>query len=214
MDKYFNSINLLENTLLSYFCDEEPLKLINKLFSKLNYEKYNTHIRPHGIVITYYSDIKTMETKITYKNGKKDGLYEKWNKYEQLCIRQNYKNGKLDGLDEEWDKYNLLYIRQNHKNGKLDGLYEEWWSEDMLAVKCFYCNGKKEGLYESWNYDGTQNIKCYYKEDKQHGIYQRYNIRLEIECNFIDGVCHGEFKKWHDSEHCEIINYINGKICK
>jgi hypothetical protein len=44
MDKYFGNAELLQNTLLSYFCNEEPLKLVNKKFYGLNYEKYNTHI--------------------------------------------------------------------------------------------------------------------------------------------------------------------------
>ena len=40
---YFENIQLLQNTLLKYFSDEYPLKLLNKKFSTLNYEKYNTH---------------------------------------------------------------------------------------------------------------------------------------------------------------------------
>jgi len=73
-DQYFNSTDLLQNTLLPYFCDEESLKLVNKIFYGLNYEKYNTHLKPHGIVKTYYSDNKkTFDTK-TYKNGKLNGL--------------------------------------------------------------------------------------------------------------------------------------------
>jgi antitoxin component YwqK of YwqJK toxin-antitoxin module len=69
MEKYFNNSELLQNTLLLYFCDEKLLKLINKLFYKLNYEKYLIHTQPHGIVETYYENSKIKERK-TYKNGK------------------------------------------------------------------------------------------------------------------------------------------------
>jgi hypothetical protein len=71
MDKYFNDIPLLQNTLLPYFCDQYPLVCINKKFKTLNYAKYNTLLQPHGIVEIYYNGTKIIEEKITYKNGKK-----------------------------------------------------------------------------------------------------------------------------------------------
>jgi hypothetical protein len=60
MKKYFNNIVLLQNTLLPYFCNEEPLKLVNKQFYRLNYEKYNTHYQPHGILETYCPKTKIL----------------------------------------------------------------------------------------------------------------------------------------------------------
>ncbi len=67
---YFENIQLLQNTLLKYFSDEYPFKLLNKKFSTLNYEKYNTHYQLHGIIETYYIDTKTLQKRVTYKNGK------------------------------------------------------------------------------------------------------------------------------------------------
>lgn len=61
MEIYFQNTELLQNTLLPYFCVEEPLKSINKLFSELNYEKYNTHLQPHGIIKTYYMQTMTIK---------------------------------------------------------------------------------------------------------------------------------------------------------
>jgi hypothetical protein len=42
---YFENIPLLQNTLVPYFCEPEPLKSINKVFFKLNYEKYSAKAR-------------------------------------------------------------------------------------------------------------------------------------------------------------------------
>jgi len=44
-NKYFENLPLLQSTLLAYFCDEESLKLVNKVFYKLNYEKYSAKAR-------------------------------------------------------------------------------------------------------------------------------------------------------------------------
>jgi hypothetical protein len=74
MEKYFENLLLLQNTLLSYFNTPEHLKLLNKTFHKFNYEKYLTYVQPHGIVETYYMKIKTTKERKIYKNGKLDGL--------------------------------------------------------------------------------------------------------------------------------------------
>jgi hypothetical protein len=44
-NNYFQNLPLLENTLLSYFEEDKPLKNINKQFTKLNYEKYSAKAR-------------------------------------------------------------------------------------------------------------------------------------------------------------------------
>ncbi len=67
MNQYFENIDLLQNTLLPYFKDEYPLKSLNKKFYKLNYEKYNTHLQPHGILEEYYNKNKTIKEKTNYK---------------------------------------------------------------------------------------------------------------------------------------------------
>ncbi len=99
---YFENSSLLENTLLSYFCEEYPLKLLNKKFNSLNYEKYNTYIKLHGIIETYHPKTKILIKEESYKNGKLDGLYQEWYNNCILKSRSNYKNNKLDGLCEEW----------------------------------------------------------------------------------------------------------------
>jgi antitoxin component YwqK of YwqJK toxin-antitoxin module len=138
---YFQNSILLENTLLPYFCDAEPLKLVNKLFLKLNYEKFNTHIRPHGIVETYYADTTI--------------LYE----------RKTCKNGVLNGLTEFWHMNGKLWLTKNYKNGILHGLYESYFPNGQLGQKYKYKNGKEYGLYEAWFNDGEMRVRVTFNEE-------------------------------------------------
>ncbi len=131
MNQYFNNTQLIQNTLLPYFHDSYPLIPINKQYSKLNYEKYNTHLQPHGIFESYFLKAKT--------------IYQ----------RMNFINGKLDGLYQEWDENNLLRVRCEYKNYKIEGLYEHWYSNGQLSTKSWNKNGKLYGLTEMWNMDGT-----------------------------------------------------------
>jgi antitoxin component YwqK of YwqJK toxin-antitoxin module len=149
MDKYFSSIDLLQNTLLPYFCEAEPLKSINKKFYELNYKKYNIHLQPHGIInnscVNYYrvNEIKT------YKNGKLNGLYEIWYD-DKLHERKNYKNEKLNGLFERWYNNGQLQDMIIYKDGKKNGLSIEWNDDGKLFMKKNYKNGELDCSYKEW----------------------------------------------------------------
>jgi len=163
---YFENKELIQNTLLPYFCEAEPLKLINKKFNELNYEKYNTHIQPHGIVQTYFSDCKNdnLSEQKTYRNGKLNGIYEIWRSSSRLYKRKNYKNGKEHGLEKTWYTNGQLWSMYNFKYGKLHGSCESYHSNGQLLLKYNYKNGKLDGLYEQWNENGVLRIQETYKK--------------------------------------------------
>jgi antitoxin component YwqK of YwqJK toxin-antitoxin module len=150
MDKYFKNKELIQNTLLPYFCDETTLRGVNKLFSKLDYEKYNTHIQPHGIIETYYKNTKLLKLRETYKNGKKNGLWESFCENGQLHTKRNFINGIKYGLSEEW-----------YENGQLNS-------------RCIYKNGNFHGYFETWHYDGKSNYTCSFDNGKYNGDYVIY----------------------------------------
>ena len=69
--------------------------------------------------------------KVTYINGKIDGLYEKYYSNDKLYERSNYDNGVLNGLCEFWyDTTGKKMKQMTYKNGKLDGVYK-YWCEDV-----------------------------------------------------------------------------------
>jgi antitoxin component YwqK of YwqJK toxin-antitoxin module len=152
-NSYFQNSYLLHNTLLPYFSDDEPLKLINKLFYRLNYERYNTHIQPHGIIETYYFGTKTIHDRKTYKIGwivqkMVYGLFKKW-----------YMNGKL-------------YTKGNYTNKKLNGILERWYSNGQLKELINYKNGILSGLYERWSDTGEPCQRSNYKDNKLNGLHE------------------------------------------
>jgi len=184
--QYFENIPLLENTLLTYFSEEQPLKNLNKTFSKLNYEKYNTHLEPHGIKVTYYSDTKIIEDKITYKNGIRNGLSEGWNKNQKLSYRINYRNGKRNGLSEDWYQSGQLWQRSNYIYEKKNGLVEVWYENSQLWKRINYKNNKRDGLYEEWYGNGELAKRINYRKDKYYGLYEEWydNGQLSMVQNY------------------------------
>ncbi len=168
MKKYFENIRLIENTLLPYFSDEYPLISLNKQFSKLNYEKYNIHLQPHGILEIYSHKSKLILEKVTYRNGKLDGLYQEWWDFSEEC---------------------KLYQKCWYKNNKIDGLYESWYYGGQLWEKGFYKNGKKEGLYRVWNSNRRKDIEKNYKNGILNGSYKLWGQdgNLLVKYNYIYG---------------------------
>jgi len=140
--KYFENIPLLQNTLLSYFCEPESLKYINKQFFELNYEKYNTHIKPHSIIVTYYPDTKIIKERKTYKNGVQHGLYEEYYENGGLSKKCIFRDGKLNGLSEEWYSDGRPYSEANYKNGNLHGLQKKYNGFGACFISN-YKNGKE-----------------------------------------------------------------------
>jgi antitoxin component YwqK of YwqJK toxin-antitoxin module len=162
MDLYFQNISLLENTLLPYFCDDIILKCINKVFSGLNYEKYNTHLQFHGSLETYYIETKTIEERNTYRNGELE-LYERWHDNGPFHIKCNYKNNKMNGLYIEWHSNSKLYRKTNYKNGERDGLCERWTSNGLLVQRNNYKNGELDNSYinKYYNINLERSHNCY-----------------------------------------------------
>jgi len=79
-----------------------------------------------GIVETFHRRGKgRIKYRETYKDGKLEGLWEKFYENGQLRSRQNYKNGKLDGLSE-WFYTNGRGSRRCYKDDeKVDMSYCE-----------------------------------------------------------------------------------------
>ncbi len=199
MDKYFNDIFLLQNTLLPYFYDQYPLISLNRKFYKLDYEKYNTHLQPHGTVTIYYPMIiathteqkgKIIDEMKNYKNGLLDGLYEKYYRDATLCKKYSYKNGLLDGLYQHWDTNNELHLECTYKNELLDGLYQQY-KYNKLSIKRNYKNGFKNGLSEQWYPDGRLWKKNNYKNDLLDGLSEEWykNGQLHIKKNYKNNYC-------------------------
>ena len=93
-----------------------------------------------------------MKPEFTIKDGKPDGYYETQlpNGFE---IRSNWKNGKLDGVYEKWDETSRLREKSNYKNGVLDGKTEirqesggRWTGQ--------YKNGKEDGEWRFFDASG------------------------------------------------------------
>ena len=58
----------------------------------------------------------------------------------QIESRLSYKDGKRHGLYEWWWENGQLEERIDYKNGKIHGLYEWWWENGKISYNNLYQN--------------------------------------------------------------------------
>ena len=54
----------------------------------------------------------------TFKNGKLDGVFNRWYENGQIRSRATYKDGNLDGVFIMWDENGRKKTQSTYKNGK------------------------------------------------------------------------------------------------
>jgi antitoxin component YwqK of YwqJK toxin-antitoxin module len=90
-----------------------------RINSEIPFSGSSVTFRPNGL----------MKSRIHYRNGKQEGLFELHYASGQLQSRFNMKNGNQDGLSEVFWKNGQLKTREHFKDGQKDGLFE-WAAEN------------------------------------------------------------------------------------
>ncbi len=96
-----------------------------------------------GSAVEFHKDGQLL-SKINYKDGKRDGLFETFfSENGQLKFRKNFRDGKKDGLAEIFHKNGRLKNRATFKDGKANGLFEEFREDGELLWRGSYKAGVK-----------------------------------------------------------------------
>jgi len=74
-------------------------------------------------------------------DGKKEGLYLRWNQWGRKFYEENYKDGKKNALAIEWG-FRGKRIEKNYKNGKEDGVCTWWDGDGNVIVTKTYKDGE------------------------------------------------------------------------
>jgi len=82
------------------------------------------------------------DSKIPY-TGKLYGFHPNGQKMHE----SNYKNGRIDGLAERWYENGQKESEANFKDGKLSGLKTAWYENGTVMYEFRYKDGKKHGTF-------------------------------------------------------------------
>ena len=75
----------------------------------------NTNALVTGVVVSFRENGQ-LESKVNYKDGKKDGFHESFYEKRQLRSKENHKDGKKHGLSERYHENGQLAFKGCFKN--------------------------------------------------------------------------------------------------
>ena len=104
--------------------------------------------------VSWYSN-GNKESEGTFKDGKKDGLWNEWHENGQKKGRGTFKDGKPDGLWTYWFDNGQKEGEGTLKDGELDGLSTTWYENGQKEEEVNYKNGKLISS-KCWDEDGNE----------------------------------------------------------
>ncbi|MDC1024915.1 hypothetical protein OAR04_03200 [Flavobacteriales bacterium] len=138
-----------------------------------------------GMQTTFFDNGKIW-TKKTYKNGKRNGLWEEYYKNGNLKLKctfieiPNYllNIGRYEEFHENGQLSKLIHFDDN---GKKNGTVNQYTKSGKIFSVTNYKNGIKNGEYISYHYDSDViSNKGQYVDDKQHGVFIYNNQKGEL----------------------------------
>ncbi len=136
-------------------------------------------------VITSYKD-GYLYTKVTMKNGKKNGLAKKFYKNGKVNTEITYKDNLKVGTSKWFYTNGKLYRETPYKNGKIHGIQVKYHKNGLLKARIPYDNGnRKIGLIEKSLYgnDVSNYPSIKYKQIDERSTNKKLTINLNISNN-------------------------------
>jgi antitoxin component YwqK of YwqJK toxin-antitoxin module len=152
-----------------------------------------------------------------YKDGKKHGIFKRWNRNGILIESWKMKNGKTNGKVTCWYDDGTLKRKLNVKNEKKNGSFVEWDSLGELIVKGTYQNDLRQNLWKYYISPGSWMERTYLN-DTLNGTTFEYIIDSlnnveHILGQYLDGQEDGIWK-WFDNDSIlyKTRTYKNGEF--
>ncbi len=134
------------------------------ILNQLEGKWYYKNLPYNGYSVKYYSS-GTLEERLGFYKGKREGIAKRWSENEVLRVESYYKQNRLVGSYKSWWENGVLGSEANYVDGKLNGVAKEWYSAGQLAKERQLFDGQEEGLQKAW----LQNGKLYVNYEAKNG---------------------------------------------
>ncbi|MDR0700329.1 MAG: hypothetical protein LBG28_14110 [Tannerella sp.] len=131
----------------------------------------------HGEVIEYYSDGKTVKTHAVMKNGKPDGVAERFSQDGKKTYEKDMKEGVADGYERNYADDGTVVFETFYRNGKIDGQTFSITSHgtpNEVKTTSSYKDGTQDGEFLAVYADGSVKTKGAYKNGKKDGQWEAF----------------------------------------
>ncbi|TKG96108.1 hypothetical protein EYV94_07435 [Puteibacter caeruleilacunae] len=129
---------------------------------------------------TLFSEMGRVYAKGLYKNMKKQGPWEFYNKGRKVVV-QNYLNGLKDGKTNVLFPSGKTYQQIGYKNDKIDGCVKIFDLEGHQISSFSYVEGVRQGECKTWTAGGEVEMVGEYNNNLPHGSWKFFNDEGEVD---------------------------------
>lgn len=187
-----------------YYCQNGKLDLVVN------------HISRDKTSYKYYFNNGQLNYFYSFKCGKLDSIWQRWDEKGNLLNLENYIDGILEGKVVEWYFDTLKSHEYSYTKGLIDGESKEWYENGILKSISFYSNGKLLDVFSLFdrkgrpiNYGTIKNGNGLIYEYKDwDNIPSLYRIT-----EYKNGLKNGKEIIFHQfpNDTCNVIEYKAGK---
>ena len=142
---------------------------------QIRWEKHYRNGVPTGKYRTWYKKAKAkLRSSVTYKRGKKHGLFRMWRGDGSKLIEGRYQHGKKHGLWKRWYPNGKLMETSTYNQGSLHGPWSQWFwicrnlgCSHIKSQEGTYQQGQKHGQWLLWNVSSGAVTKQIWKQGKR-----------------------------------------------
>jgi len=133
----------------------------------------------NGYAVKYYTD-GTLEERLGFYKGKREGIAKRWSKNGVLRVESYYKQNRLVGTYKSWWENGELGSEANYIDGKMNGTVKEWYPSGQLSKERQLVAGKEVGMQKAWLKNGTLYVNYEARNGRIFGM-KRANSCYQLE---------------------------------
>jgi antitoxin component YwqK of YwqJK toxin-antitoxin module len=152
----------------------------SQLFLDQNQGTWYYNNKPfNGFSVKSYAN-GTLEEKLGYHNGKREGVARRWSENEVLRVESFYSQNKLVGTYRNWWENGVLSEESNYENGVKQGVEKQWYPNEQLAKFRNLVDGDESGMQQAWLETGALYVNYEAKNGRIFGLL-RSNLCYQLE---------------------------------
>ena len=131
-----------------------------------------------GVAVRY--DNGALVERVGYRDGKKDGLTERWHLDGTRSERTAYAANHRHGTAETWWPDGTPRSEAHFAHGVADGVQREWYRSGALFKEVHLADGQEAGLQRAWRENGALYANYEARDGRIYGL-KRANLCYELD---------------------------------
>jgi len=174
-------------TYIGNYIDKVETWNVGKLEGRaVYYHNYNNNPTPY-LIGHYKNNLRTKE----------------WVEYlDSSIVRTSYKEGQKQGLFTKLNRYGDSVMVANYENDKLDGEYREFYLENLVKSSGTYFDGMKTGNWKHYSNGGFIQSEGIFLNNMKNGYWKFYSEKgvIKEEGNYENGERIGKWFYWFEDD--------------